>query len=320
MIDVRSRITDLTLVVGVVAAAVIAVALDAPGVVRVPLALVAILALPGYALTAALFPADGRAAEQPGDERPRRGLTLLERGVLTIGFSLAVVPLVLLAVDVAGLAFTTGSILTAVALVTLATTAAAALRRRSTSPAVRYAPSLAPTSGTGGSAGLLRMDVLTALLVLSLLFAGGAIAYPQAVDDQSTATEFYLLSPDDDGELRAAEYPTEFTAGTGEDFSVAVGNRGSAAGNFTVVTQLQRTDRQGNATVVTSREELSREQVAVGANQTRLLNQTVTVDSTGEYRLAFLLYEGEPPAEPTTENAYRELHLWIDVSAVGAGN
>jgi hypothetical protein len=25
------------------------------------------------------------------------------------------------------------------------------------------------------------------------------------------------------------------------------------------------------------------------------------------------LYRGQPPADPTVENAYREVHLWIDV-------
>lgn len=317
MIDVSNRTTDLSLVVGVVVAAVVAVAFDAPQVVRVPLALVTVLALPGYALTIALFPADGRAAQRPGDERPERGLTLLERAVLSIGFSLAVVPLVLLVVDLVGGGLTTGSILVAVAVVTLVTAAVAAVRRRSVPPGLRYEPTLASAAGVGGSAGILRMDVLTAALVLSLLFAGGAIAYPQAIDDQSSTTEFYLLAPADDGDLRGFGYPTEFTTGVGEPLTVGVGNRGTAETTYTVVTQLQETDQRDNATVVTDREELSREQVTVGANQSRLLNQTITADSSGEYRLTFLLYEGDPPADPQIANAHRELHLWIEVSALG---
>lgn len=32
-------------------------------------------------------------------------------------------------------------------------------------------------------------------------------------------------------------------------------------------------------------------------------------------RLAFLLYQNEPPAQPTVDNVYRELHLWVNVSA-----
>jgi hypothetical protein len=30
------------------------------------------------------------------------------------------------------------------------------------------------------------------------------------------------------------------------------------------------------------------------------------------------LYRGQPPADPTVENAYREVHLWVNVSAPSA--
>jgi len=45
------------------------------------------------------------------------------------------------------------------------------------------------------------------------------------------------------------------------------------------------------------------------------MNETVTVSEPGNYRLVYLLYRGEPPAEPRIDNAYRELHLWINVSS-----
>ena len=32
-------------------------------------------------------------------------------------------------------------------------------------------------------------------------------------------------------------------------------------------------------------------------------------------RLTFLLYRGQAPQDTTVENAYRELHLWVNVSA-----
>ena len=36
---------------------------------------------------------------------------------------------------------------------------------------------------------------------------------------------------------------------------------------------------------------------------------------TGErLRLAFLLYDGPVPAAPGVESAYRETHLWVNVS------
>jgi uncharacterized membrane protein len=42
----------------------------------------------------------------------------------------------------------------------------------------------------------------------------------------------------------------------------------------------------------------------------------ITPTMEGErLRLVFLLYEGEPPANPTLENAYRSSRLWVNVSA-----
>ncbi|WP_415087806.1 DUF1616 domain-containing protein [Natronomonas sp.] len=43
-------------------------------------------------------------------------------------------------------------------------------------------------------------------------------------------------------------------------------------------------------------------------------NITVSDELTGtDLRLSFLLYDGDVPAQPTRENAYRNLHLWISV-------
>jgi len=45
------------------------------------------------------------------------------------------------------------------------------------------------------------------------------------------------------------------------------------------------------------------------------MNHTVAPTLPGErLRLVYLLYKGDPPAEPTVENAYREVHLWVNVS------
>jgi uncharacterized membrane protein len=37
---------------------------------------------------------------------------------------------------------------------------------------------------------------------------------------------------------------------------------------------------------------------------------------TGErLRLVYLLYKGSAPPTPTVDNSYREVHLWINVTA-----
>jgi uncharacterized membrane protein len=61
--------------------------------------------------------------------------------------------------------------------------------------------------------------------------------------------------------------------------------------------------------------ELQRFSQRVGANETWHRNHTVTPTLEGErLRLVYLLYMGAPPDTPTTENAYREVHLWVNVS------
>lgn len=71
---------------------------------------------------------------------------------------------------------------------------------------------------------------------------------------------------------------------------------------------------EGNETSVTEREELDRVSTTPEHGETWQEEYPVTPTMTGEgLRLTFLLYDGEVPVEPTRENAYRELHLWIDV-------
>ncbi|WP_411713889.1 DUF1616 domain-containing protein [Natronomonas sp.] len=54
----------------------------------------------------------------------------------------------------------------------------------------------------------------------------------------------------------------------------------------------------------------------VAHNETWIEERNITVSDelTGtDLRLSFLLYDGDVPAQPTRENAYRNLHLWISV-------
>jgi uncharacterized membrane protein len=92
---------------------------------------------------------------------------------------------------------------------------------------------------------------------------------------------------------------------------------------YTVVVELQRvtivneTDSTTNATTVRvlDERELRRFEVSLAHNETWHNQHTVTPTMTGDrLRLQYLLYRGEPPADPSGETAYRELHLWVNVS------
>jgi len=83
---------------------------------------------------------------------------------------------------------------------------------------------------------------------------------------------------------------------------------------YAVVVQLQTVETTNNSTTVLERTELNCFDATVAHNETHRERHTLRPTRPGEnLRVQYLLYEGTPPSEPTGENAYRELHLWIDV-------
>jgi uncharacterized membrane protein len=79
---------------------------------------------------------------------------------------------------------------------------------------------------------------------------------------------------------------------------------------------IQAVEVVNNSTRVLTQQELRRFQPELGHNETWHRQHTVAPTMTGErLRLTYLLYRGPPPAEPSADTAYRELHLWVNVTA-----
>ncbi len=318
--EIEPRVTDLAATAALAVVAAAAVLLEWPTPVRAPLAVVAVLFLPGYSLTAALFPAGPARLSgdaEPGGGPPTTGITLLERLVLSVGLSLAAVPPVGLVLGHLG-AIRPVTLLSVVGL-TLLAVPVAAVRRRSRPATDRYAPALDLRE--------LRPeglpDLVTVLLAASLVFAGGALAYTGSVGDEPPpATEFYFLAPGGDGEPRAGDYPREFAPGESRPLTVAVANAGGERTEYAVVGQLQRVESGPNGTVVRERRRIDSHELTLGPDGQRRITDTVTLRTAATDRVVYLLYEGELPAEPRAADAYREIHLWIDVgddAGAGAG-
>jgi len=200
-----------------------------------------------------------------------------------------------------------------------------ALARWTWSEASRAIPTVASNPGHCLWSGIVpdsRADAaLNVLLVASILLAAGSVTYAVAVPKEGEQfTEFYLLTENESGDLVAAGYPTNMTRGQSASLVVGIGNQEHEQVEYTVVVELQRVEITDNATNVTvlDERELRRFTVDLAHNETWHNQHTVTPTMTGErLRLQYLLYRGEPPADPTVENAYRELHLWVNVSARG---
>lgn len=133
----------------------------------------------------------------------------------------------------------------------------------------------------------------------------------------SGQTGFSMLMEDENGELVAQGYPSELTQGQAYEFVFVIENYEAESQEYTLVTQLQRVNTDDGAPYdIEEREELDRFTTEVEYGNSTPKKREIRPTLTGEdLRLAPLLYKGDPPAEPTKENAYQDLALWVDVVA-----
>lgn len=122
-----------------------------------------------------------------------------------------------------------------------------------------------------------------------------------------------VLMKTEGGEYVDEGYPDELKRGAEYEFVYVVENTEFESQEFTAVTQLQRFDPEGDRELQ-EREELDRFTTTVEYGGRRAHEREITPTMAGEaIRLQTLLYKGEPPEEPTSENAYHYVHLWVDV-------
>ncbi|MHB9287993.1 DUF1616 domain-containing protein [Halobacteriales archaeon Cl-PHB] len=307
MAMVKAYPRDLAvLTVSVVLAGLAIVALPAGTTPRMLLAAPLVLLWPGYALVSLLFPKATRATFQGLSDG-------LFKTALAFGTSLAVVPLTIVAVG-AIVPLTVANILGSLLVLTLAITQVAAVRQiryrsydrgQTTTRQVESWVS-ARFAGRSGSAKL-SVVLLTGALIVAMGTVGMALAHPPAGND---FTNFYLATEDDEGSLQTAGYPSNLTRGEPVPLVAVVANEEGVTQTYHLVVQLQQVEDGA----VVRRTELAR-----FANVTRVGEQwrnrhTIRPEWAGEnLRLSYLLYSGSVPERPTRTNAYRHLHLWVDV-------
>ncbi|WP_227354024.1 DUF1616 domain-containing protein [Haladaptatus salinisoli] len=311
----------------VVAVAAVAFTLAQSGVrgtpVAVALGLPFVLFAPGYALVSLLFPGTGpsRRSGWTSPARVRReGITPGERAALSFGGSLALVPVLALSLSLASVPFEPLPVLVAVFGLTLTLSVFAALRRGNVPAEDRFGVSFrtgasrlrAALFGAESSADVALNVVLALSVVVALSAVGFAFAAPQ---DGERFSRLSLLEREG-GKFVTAKNPEPFEVGETKPVHVAVDNREGKSVEYTVVVQLQRVEQRpdGSARVV-DRVELDRLSHRVAAGESWRTRYAISPTMAGEnLRLQFLLYKGDPPANPTTSNADEHAHLWIDVA------
>lgn len=318
--------TDLLIVVVLVLVTDAAVFL--PLVRETPLRIVFgipfLLFLPGYALVAALFPelgsdrASERNEESSGPLDPGPSIGLAERVVFSVGTSLIVVPLVGFLLNFTSYGVRAGPVVVVVSVVVVALAAIGALRRRSLAPADRFTVPLRSALSP------LRADSAhlwaNALIVVGLVVALSGLGYALTAPSDESYTEFYLATQNGSGEYVTSGFPRNFTVGESKPVTAVVANHRGSPTEYTMVVLTQRVRPDGEGTEVVEEVEESRETVRVGTDEVSHRRVSVAPSIQGDdLRLTFLLYVGEPPAEPTAESATHTLYLWVDVTGADDG-
>jgi len=241
--------------------------------VRTALGLLLTLFLPGYALIAALFP-------------KRKDIGGIERIALSFGLSIAVTPLLGLALNYTPFGIRPEPVLAAVSGFTILCIATAYVRRSRLPRDERFVAEIASRQLLSGT----KVDkALTVTLVCAILLSVAALVYVIVTPKQGEKfTEFYILGPNG----KADGYPTSLKAG----------------GNGTVIVGVvnHEYDTVGYRVAVSAKGSIQKEKgIVLAHNQTYQENYTFTAAWNGTQKVEFLLYR-ENVSEP-----YRSLHLWV---------
>ncbi|HOT94229.1 MAG TPA: DUF1616 domain-containing protein [Methanoregulaceae archaeon] len=272
---------------------------------RVASGLVMILLVPGYLLMAALFPRN--------DE-----LTWIERLALSIGFSIAVVPLIGFVLNATPEGIRLDSILIWLSGYSILMAAVGAFRRLSLpvdAQLVLPVPTFVRDLGAGlsGGDGASSDRTISVFLLVSLVFTIGSICFVVLVPGEGRPfSEFYVL----DEQGRASDYPVSLSANTSRSVIIGVRNQEFHEMHYTVETLLvnQSFDPTTNRSSIDRMRLLDRYEVVVPHNQTSERRVNCTVTEPGFNRLQFLLFSGTPPPDDLMgqgriDASYRDLHL-----------
>lgn len=337
--DVRRLPSDLVAVVAVVLltnlVTLMPVVRETP--LSIPFGLVFLLFVPGYALIAALFPEAGKrstgsdSVDATADEIEHlsaetgasSGIDGLERIALSFGLSIAISSLLGLGMNFTPWGIRPVPVLVAISAFTLLSVVVA-IRRRLALPATerfraRYNELLADARDgllQPASRGELFVNILLTMgVVIAVSSVGWAMVAPQ---EGESFTEFYLLNEAEGEALVAEDYPTEYSIGEQRKLVVGISNQEHQRVEYQVLVRLQEVRFANNSTTVLRSERLSTFQRTLSHNETWHQRHTVTPTFTGtQLRLQYLLYREDVPSEPSATSAYRETHLWINVTSDG---
>jgi uncharacterized membrane protein len=300
--------TDLLLSLVLTVAAVGAAVAPVPAAVSVVFGVPFLFFVPGYTVTVALFPRKLPWATEPDDAD---GLLPFDRVVLSVALSLALAVIVGVNLEFTTWPIQAPTVVGGLAVVTLLAASIGALRRSRLQPAY----TLGSDAARGGvlPATVTGANLATLMVVLAVTVSLVSVAVVAGTDQRGESyTELGLLTENEDGELVADGHPSELALEEPTRFHYTIRNREQRDMTYSLVVRLEVVGEDGS---VTRAEQLERFSETIDAGDSVQREHTVTPTYRGEdLRLRYLLYTGDPPADPTGANAYRTVHIWVDVT------
>lgn len=329
MSDTNWWFSDLAAVVAVAGVLTFGIFSGVDGIIRILVAIPLVCFLPGYALVSALFPDRPNDDYQSFDDEKTGlgnpllvsgGLESIERFILSVVFSVAIVPAITLFATATPRGLTLEPVLSVLSILTVVLALVAIGSRYRCRPDQRYVPTISagplffarsrPRLSNGPPHRPYNAAILIGLVLL-VASGGFAVANPPQHDG---FTEFAIETETITGETETM-YESTYTAGEPAELGTTITNHEHEERTYTTVVLLERVRYDDGDVTVQETTELNRQIATVSDGETA--NQTLDVTPTmqdGTLRLTLLLYDGDPPAEPAADDAYRVLHLPIEVT------
>jgi uncharacterized membrane protein len=302
---------DLALVVVWLAASVVTIYL--PGLnatpIRIVLTLPVLLFIPGYCLIAVLFPKND-------------DIGLVERIMLSIGFSIAIVPLIGFGLNFTPWGIRLEPIVISLILLTWVMILFAHYQRAVLPREERFRVSFSAIAGRirqeflpRGEGGVDRFLSVVLILVILVVILTTVYVIVAPKEGAERFSEFYILGKNQ----TAAGYPDVIHPAENYPMYIGVGNYEYRSITYTIEIWTLRTEFNTvpNSSTIVEMDPNDRLSLTLAHNETRLLPFNLFVNKAGYNRVEFLLFNESVPGSDVTGNdrinaSYRDLHLWVN--------
>ena len=274
---------------------------------RIVLTLPVVFFLPGYGLIAALFPKTGE-------------ISPMERLMLSVGFSIVVVPLIGLGLNFTPFGIRLEPLVILLVLFTFAMILVAHYRRTLLPPEEQFRIRFSAITGTARE-GLVSGDetrvdrflssILALVMIIVIIMTIWVIVSPK---EGERFSEFYVLNAN----LTADNYPDRIFPKEIYPLYIGVGNQENRNVSYTVEIWAGHveTDKITNTMHYLTMDPADRLDLTLADNETRLIPYNLSVSKKGYNRMDFLLFNETVPGPGVTgidrvRASYRDVHLWI---------